>query len=69
MILLSLEFLRMTLYFGIYLYLWDYLMEKYLLIYYLCFCVCEGALGLSLLVVMARSFGNDYFQNLRFMKC
>ncbi|MGI4704669.1 hypothetical protein ACR2Y9_26870 [Klebsiella pneumoniae] len=37
--------------------------------YYLTFCVCEGGFGLSLLVVVVRSVGNDFFQNLRFLKC
>lgn len=66
--LVRLEFVSLTIFFIIIISLWIFL-EKYILIYYLTFCVCEGAFGLSLLVVLVRSIGRDYFQNLRFLKC
>lgn len=37
-------------------------------IYYLTVIVCEGALGLSLLVIIIRIYGNDYLNSLRLIK-
>nr|UGS80499.1 NADH dehydrogenase subunit 4L [Paracaecilius japanus] len=66
--LLSLEFVSLILFMVFSLMIWMNL-EKFILIYFLTFCVCEGAFGLSLLVNLARSFGNDYLQNLSILKC
>lgn len=66
--LVSLEFVSLIIFYILELNLWIFT-EKYVLMYYLTFCVCEGAFGLSLLVMLVRSIGNDYFQNLRFLKC
>lgn len=44
-------------------------MEKFILVYFLTFCVCEGAFGISILVRLVRSFGNDYLQRIVFLKC
>nr|YP_009443870.1 NADH dehydrogenase subunit 4L [Amphigerontia montivaga]ATU07091.1 NADH dehydrogenase subunit 4L [Amphigerontia montivaga] len=66
--LVSLEFISLIIFFMVFCLLWLNT-EKYILIYYLTFCVCEGAFGLSLLVSLVRSVGNDYFQNLSFLKC
>jgi NADH-ubiquinone oxidoreductase chain 4L len=35
----------------------------------LVFSVCEGALGLSILVSIIRGFFNDYFQSYRVLQC
>nr|YP_010372107.1 NADH dehydrogenase subunit 4L [Leucoma salicis]UOX27467.1 NADH dehydrogenase subunit 4L [Leucoma salicis] len=37
--------------------------NMYVLMVFLVFSVCEGALGLSILVSMVRSHGSDYFQS------
>nr|YP_009024408.1 NADH dehydrogenase subunit 4L [Eogystia hippophaecolus]AGN72388.1 NADH dehydrogenase subunit 4L [Eogystia hippophaecolus] len=37
--------------------------EMYMLMVFLVFSVCEGVLGLSILVSMIRTHGNDYFQS------
>ncbi|KAJ9589210.1 hypothetical protein L9F63_028006, partial [Diploptera punctata] len=37
------------------------LMSVFLSIVFLTFSVCEGALGLSILVSIIRSYGNDFF--------
>nr|QVM79305.1 NADH dehydrogenase subunit 4L [Teledapalpus zolotichini] len=60
MMLLSLEFIMLSLYFNIliYLNLFDY--EYFFLMIFLTMSVCEGVLGLSILVSMIRSYGNDY---------
>nr|YP_009353140.1 NADH dehydrogenase subunit 4L [Brahmaea hearseyi]AOV83399.1 NADH dehydrogenase subunit 4L [Brahmaea hearseyi] len=62
-VLLSLEFIVLSLFFFLLLLLsyMDY--ELYMLMVFLVFTVCEGALGLSILVSMIRTHGNDYFQS------
>lgn len=61
-VLLRLEFivLRIFFFFLIYLRMINY--DIYILIVFLVFSVCEGALGLSILVSIIRTHGNDYFQ-------
>nr|YP_009443883.1 NADH dehydrogenase subunit 4L [Archipsocus nomas]ATU07104.1 NADH dehydrogenase subunit 4L [Archipsocus nomas] len=68
LMLLSLEFLSVVMFFGLLALIWG-MGEEFVLIYYLIFCVCEGALGLSILVCMARCFGNDYLQSMSLLKC
>lgn len=67
-ILLRLEYFSLIIFVSIFCILWIRT-EKYILIYFLTFCVCEGAFGLSILVSLVRSFGNDYLQSLIFLKC
>nr|YP_010547162.1 NADH dehydrogenase subunit 4L [Orientabia sinica]UYK52049.1 NADH dehydrogenase subunit 4L [Orientabia sinica] len=62
MILLSLEFIVTSLYFLLIIYLNLFNMELYFSMFFLVFSVCEGVLGLSILVLMIRFNGNDYFQ-------
>nr|YP_009468721.1 NADH dehydrogenase subunit 4L [Euzophera pyriella]AVA29544.1 NADH dehydrogenase subunit 4L [Euzophera pyriella] len=62
-ILLSLEFIVLSLFFLMLLYLSCLDNNMYMLMVYLVFSVCEGALGLSILVSMIRTHGNDYFQS------
>nr|QHW07037.1 NADH dehydrogenase subunit 4L [Choreutis emplecta] len=62
-VLLSLEFMVLVLYFFM-LILFSYSdYNMYMLMVFLVFSVCEGALGLSILVSMIRTHGNDYFQS------
>lgn len=63
LILLSLEFIVLSLYFGLYICIRFYCYEYYFSIIFLTIRVCEGALGLSILVAIIRSYGNDYFQS------
>nr|APX39988.1 NADH dehydrogenase subunit 4L [Cryptocephalus cynarae] len=60
MMLLSLEFVVLSLYTGLFLLLSFYCYEYFYMIIYLTMSVCEGCLGLSMLVLMMRSHGNDY---------
>nr|YP_010500029.1 NADH dehydrogenase subunit 4L [Adiscus speciosus]UWV18193.1 NADH dehydrogenase subunit 4L [Adiscus speciosus] len=60
LMLLSLEFLVLSLFLGLFIYLSYYSNEYFLGLVYLVMSVCEGCLGLSLLVLMVRSQGNDY---------
>nr|ALO77369.1 NADH deshydrogenase subunit 4L [Bruchinae sp. GENSP01] len=59
LMLLSLEFLVVTLYliFMFYLKMMDY--EYFFSMIFLTMSVCEGTLGLSILVTMIRTHGND----------
>lgn len=52
------------------LFLLIYLIEIniFYLIYFLIFVVCEGALGLSLIVLIVRIYGNDYINSIRLIK-
>nr|YP_009537801.1 NADH dehydrogenase subunit 4L [Parasarpa zulema]AYN60518.1 NADH dehydrogenase subunit 4L [Parasarpa zulema] len=61
--LLSLEFMVLSIFFLMLLYLMMIKYNLYLLMVLLVFSVCEGALGLSILVSMIRTHGNDYFQS------
>nr|UYK52153.1 NADH dehydrogenase subunit 4L [Zaraea sp. CSCS-Hym-MC0131] len=62
MILLSLEFIITSLYFLLIIYLNLLSLNLYFSMFFLVFSVCEGVLGLSILVLMIRFNGNDYFQ-------
>nr|YP_010722439.1 NADH dehydrogenase subunit 4L [Zerynthia polyxena]WDV10618.1 NADH dehydrogenase subunit 4L [Zerynthia polyxena] len=62
-ILLSLEFLVLSIFFFLVIFLNFIEFDKYMLMVFLLFSVCEGALGLSILVSMIRTHGNDYFQS------
>jgi len=41
----------------------------FFVVYFLVFSVCEGSLGLTILVSIIRSHGNDYFQSYRVLQC
>nr|URX53172.1 NADH dehydrogenase subunit 4L [Incisitermes rhyzophorae] len=67
--LLSLEFMVLVLFIIIYSYLCLFNYELYFVMFFLVFSVCEGSLGLSILVSMIRGFGNDYFQSYSVLQC
>nr|YP_010932206.1 NADH dehydrogenase subunit 4L [Fentonia ocypete]WKR35979.1 NADH dehydrogenase subunit 4L [Fentonia ocypete] len=62
-VLLSLEFIVLSIFFFMLLFLMMLEYDMYMLMVFLVFSVCEGALGLSILVSLIRSHGNDYFQS------
>nr|QWK39731.1 NADH dehydrogenase subunit 4L [Omorgus chinensis] len=62
-LLLSLEFIILSLYFNLYILLSFFSFEFYFGMIFLTMSVCEGALGLSILVSIMRTHGNDYFQS------
>nr|AND96311.1 NADH deshydrogenase subunit 4L [Coprophanaeus sp. BMNH679884] len=62
LMLLSLEFIILGLYFNMFLYLSYFNFEFFFGMVFLTMSVCEGALGLSILVSLIRTHGNDYFQ-------
>nr|ATF28652.1 NADH dehydrogenase subunit 4L [Pomponia linearis] len=69
MSLLSLEFVILSL-FCYFSYLLSFMMsDLYMLIIFLTFGVCEGVLGLSCLVMLIRSHGNDNLMSINLMTC
>nr|YP_010626151.1 NADH dehydrogenase subunit 4L [Agulla arizonica]WBK02988.1 NADH dehydrogenase subunit 4L [Agulla arizonica] len=69
MMLLSLEFLVLGMFLMIFYYLKFYGFELYFSMIFIVYCVCEGALGLSILVSLIRTHGNDYFKSFNFLQC
>nr|YP_010004089.1 NADH dehydrogenase subunit 4L [Gryposmylus pennyi]QNR01169.1 NADH dehydrogenase subunit 4L [Gryposmylus pennyi] len=67
--LLSLEFIVLSLFYIMYIYMMMYNYEFFFSMIFLTFSVCEGALGLSILVSMIRTHGNDYFQSFNILQC
>nr|UPX88365.1 NADH dehydrogenase subunit 4L [Leptogaster cylindrica] len=60
--LMSLEFMVLSLFYYMFILFMFFDFESYFSMVFLTFSVCEGALGLSILVSMIRTHGNDYFQ-------
>nr|YP_010046552.1 NADH dehydrogenase subunit 4L [Anopheles annulipes]QPJ78430.1 NADH dehydrogenase subunit 4L [Anopheles annulipes] len=67
--LLSLEYMVLSLFIFLFFYLNFMNYETYFSMFFLTFCVCEGVLGLSILVSMIRTHGNDYFQSFSILQC
>nr|ASN65972.1 NADH dehydrogenase subunit 4L [Broscus cephalotes] len=61
MMLLSLEFIILSLYILMFIYLSMFDYEYYFSMLFLVFCVCESVLGLCILVSLIRTHGNDFF--------
>nr|YP_009654754.1 NADH dehydrogenase subunit 4L [Caystrus obscurus]QCI09309.1 NADH dehydrogenase subunit 4L [Caystrus obscurus] len=62
--LLTLEFMVLSLFFSLFLMLMIFGYELYFSLLFLVFTVCEGVLGLSILVSLIRSQGNDYLSSM-----
>nr|AVJ52542.1 NADH dehydrogenase subunit 4L [Odontoscelis lineola] len=62
--LLSLEFMVLSIFYMVMVFMMMYGYELYFSLIFLVFSVCEGALGLSILVKLVRSQGNDYLMSL-----
>nr|QWB85931.1 NADH dehydrogenase subunit 4L [Glenea licenti] len=58
--LLSLEFIVVSIYLSMYMYFSQIGFEFFFLMFFLTMSVCEGVLGLAVLVLMVRTHGNDY---------
>lgn len=67
--LLSLEFIVLRLFLILFSILNMFEYEIYFSMVFLTFSVCEGALGLSILVSMVRTHGSDFFQVFRVLQC
>jgi NADH-ubiquinone oxidoreductase chain 4L len=68
-VLLSLEFIVLSLFFLLFLFLNLLNYEIYFSIIFLTFRVCEGALGVSILVSIIRTHGNNYFNSFSLLQC
>nr|UNA68716.1 NADH dehydrogenase subunit 4L [Leptocorisa acuta] len=62
--LFSLEFLVLIIFLGLFNLFMIYGVDFYFVLLFLVFSVCEGALGLGVLVNMIRSHGNDLLSSL-----
>nr|YP_010373781.1 NADH dehydrogenase subunit 4L [Malcus setosus]UPI55282.1 NADH dehydrogenase subunit 4L [Malcus setosus] len=62
-VLFSLEYLVVVVFFLFFMYLLFMGYDLYYILIYLVFSVCEGALGLGILVNMIRMHGNDYLSS------
>nr|AWN56418.1 NADH dehydrogenase subunit 4L [Strongygaster brasiliensis] len=67
--LLSLEYIVLMLFLLLFMYLNMFYYENFFSMMFLVFSVCEGALGISILVSMIRTHGNDYFQSFNILLC
>nr|YP_003856704.1 NADH dehydrogenase subunit 4L [Mekongiella xizangensis]ADK77645.1 NADH dehydrogenase subunit 4L [Mekongiella xizangensis] len=68
-VLLSLEYIVLSLFMLIVFFLLSLIMIIFFPVIFLVFSVCEGALGLSILVSMIRSHGNDFFNSFFLCLC
>ena len=68
-ILLRLEFIVLCVFIILFIYLILFNFEQYFRMFFLVFRVCEGVLGISILVSIIRSHGNDYFFRYSFLQC
>nr|UFZ13446.1 NADH dehydrogenase subunit 4L [Ctenochauliodes nigrovenosus] len=69
LMLLSLEFMVISLFMFLIIFLLMFSYEAYFSMVFLTFSVCEGALGLGILVSMIRTHGNDYFSSFNILVC
>lgn len=68
-VLLSLEFIVLSLFFILIIFLNFINYEFYFRILFLTFRVCEGALGVSIVVRIIRTHGNDFFNSFSILQC
>nr|YP_008239002.1 NADH dehydrogenase subunit 4L [Pachygrapsus crassipes]AGO20490.1 NADH dehydrogenase subunit 4L [Pachygrapsus crassipes] len=67
--LLSLEFMMLSVFWLLAIQSGNVGSEVYFGLFFLTLAVCEGALGLALLVLIVRSHGNDYFKGFSMLEC
>jgi NADH-ubiquinone oxidoreductase chain 4L len=67
--LLRLEFIVLCLFIVLIIFLGFLNNEACFRILFLTFSVCEGALGVSILVSIIRTHGNDYFNSFSILQC
>nr|UCP07172.1 NADH dehydrogenase subunit 4L [Nanhuaphasma hamicercum] len=69
MTLLSLEYIVLSLFGFIFFVFMYFHYDIYVLMFILTFWICEGVLGLSLMVMLIRGYGNDYFSSYNILQC
>ena len=65
--LLRLEYIILRIFFCSYLFLLVINYELFFRMIFLIFRVCEGVIGLSLLISIVRRYGNNYFQSIHIL--
>nr|YP_015442.1 NADH dehydrogenase subunit 4L [Scutigera coleoptrata]CAE01478.1 NADH dehydrogenase subunit 4L [Scutigera coleoptrata] len=68
-VLMSIEYIMLGLFLGLSCVFLMNFGEMFFLLVFLVFAACEGSLGLSILVGVIRSHGNDYFNSLSVLQC
>nr|AVN68183.1 NADH dehydrogenase subunit 4L [Nocticola sp. JW1 9/1] len=67
--LLGLEFMVLFTYFFLYYYMLIFGFNLFICLIYLTVSVCDGVLGLSLVVIMVRGWGNNCFSSYNLLSC
>nr|ARO34915.1 NADH dehydrogenase subunit 4L [Phylloecus linearis] len=68
LVLMSLEFFVVSMFFMWFFYFNLMGLNQFISLYYLIFSVCESVLGLTVMVLIMRGEGNDYFNSLSLLK-
>nr|ACA21297.1 NADH dehydrogenase subunit 4L [Shinkaia crosnieri] len=68
-VLLCLEFIMLGIFFFMIMFISVIGSEMYFVLFFLALVTCEGALGLSLLVLIVCFNGNDYFSSMSSLGC
>jgi len=61
--------LVLSFFFGLGILIVKRMRDGYILLYYLTYAACEGALGLGIVVSIVRGYGNDLFSRTGFLQC
>nr|YP_010332281.1 NADH dehydrogenase subunit 4L [Rhopalosiphum rufiabdominalis]UNH85031.1 NADH dehydrogenase subunit 4l [Rhopalosiphum rufiabdominalis] len=69
MMLLGLEYLLLILSLLFLLNLMMFIKQYVLLLIFFIFCISESVLGLTILILMVRMYGNDYLKSLMILQC
>nr|AKM69961.1 NADH dehydrogenase subunit 4L [Tuberolachnus salignus]QZR92102.1 NADH dehydrogenase subunit 4L [Uroleucon erigeronensis] len=69
MMLLGLEYLLLILSLLFLLNLMMFIKQYILLLIFFIFCISESVLGLTILILMVRMYGNDYLKSLMILQC
>nr|YP_011034007.1 NADH dehydrogenase subunit 4L [Slavum lentiscoides]WRI20260.1 NADH dehydrogenase subunit 4L [Slavum lentiscoides] len=69
MMLLGLEYLLLILSLLFLLSFMMFIKQYILLLIFFIFCISESVLGLTILIMMVRMYGNDYLKSLMILQC
>nr|YP_009938259.1 NADH dehydrogenase subunit 4L [Hyalopterus pruni]QNU07678.1 NADH dehydrogenase subunit 4L [Hyalopterus pruni]UFY97919.1 NADH dehydrogenase subunit 4L [Hyalopterus arundiniformis] len=69
MMLLGLEYLLLILSLLFLISLIMFIKQYILLLIFFIFCISESVLGLTILILMVRMYGNDYLKSLMILQC
>nr|AKM69985.1 NADH dehydrogenase subunit 4L [Takecallis arundinariae] len=69
MMLLGLEYLLLILSLLFLMNLMLFIKQYILLLIFFIFCISESVLGLTILILMVRMYGNDYLKSLMILQC